>query len=191
MDEAERLAPGSRSRWGSWLAEHHADARGVWLEVPDRIAVGDDALSYEHAVCEALCWGWIDGQARSGGDAGGSVIWFSPRRPRSPWAASNRARVERLEAEGSMRPPGRAVVEDARADGSWEVLVGPENGVEPDALRRGLDADPAARAFWEALPRSARLYALTQVATARREETRLSRIGRLVAQCAAGERPDR
>lgn len=191
MDDAERLAPGSRSRWGAWLADHHADTRGVWLAVPDRVADGDDALSYENAVCEALCWGWIDGQARSGGGVGGSVIWFSPRRPGSPWAASNRARAERLEAEGRMRPPGRALVDGARGDGSWTVLVGPENGVEPDALRRGLDADPAARAFWEALPRSVRLYALTQVATAKREETRLSRVEKLVAQCVAGERPDR
>lgn len=191
MDQAERLAPASRTTWGAWLAEHHALSRGVWLEVPDRVAQGDDAFSYENAVCEALCWGWIDGRARSGGDSGGSVIWFSPRRPGSPWAASNRARVERLEAEERMRAPGRALVDGARADGSWEVLVGPENGVEPAALRRGLDADPAARQFWEGLPRSARLYALTHVATAKREQTRLARIETLVAQCAAGERPDR
>lgn len=190
MDEAAVVEPVSASAWGDWLARHHATTRGVWLAVPDRTAVGDDALSYENAVCEALCWGWIDGTARSGG-TGGSVIWFSPRRPGSPWAATNRARVQHLVADGRMQPPGQALVDGAHADGSWSLLVGPENGVEPDALRDGLDADPAARAFWDALPRSARLFALTHVVTAKREDTRLRRIQALVARCAAGERPDR
>jgi uncharacterized protein YdeI (YjbR/CyaY-like superfamily) len=90
-----------------------------------------------------------------------------------------------------MQPAGQALVDAARTDGSWSVLVGPEQGVEPPALREGLDADPAARAFWDALPPSARLYALTQVATAKRDDTRQRRIEKLVAQCRAGERPDR
>ncbi len=191
MDDAEQIAPGSVRAWRAWLREHHADVRGVWLEVPDRSATGDDALSYENAVCEALCWGWIDGQVRAGGAATGSAIWMSPRRPGSPWAASNRARVARLLAEGRMQPAGQALVDAARTDGSWSVLVEPEQGVEPEALRAGLDADPAARAFWDALPPSARLHALTQVATAKRDDTRQRRIETLVAQCHAGERPDR
>ena len=190
MDDAEVVEVGSASAWGRWLDEHGATARGAWLAVPDRRAEGDDALSYENAVCEALCRGWIDGTARSG-PASGSVIWFSPRRPGSPWAASNRSRVARLEADGRMRPAGQALVDAARADGSWTLLVGPENGEEPDALRSGLDADPAARAFWDALPPSARLFALTQVALAKRDDTRTRRIEALGARCAAGERPDR
>lgn len=191
MDEADQIAPGSLAAWRRWLEEHHTDPSGVWVEVPERNAAGDDALSYENAVCEALCWGWIDGQSRAGGADTGSALWFSPRRRGSVWAASNRARVERLEAEGRLQPPGRAAVEAARADGSWSVLIGPEQGVEPDALREGLDADPAARAFWDALPPSARLYALTQVAIAKREETRRARVEKLLAQCRAGVRPDR
>jgi uncharacterized protein YdeI (YjbR/CyaY-like superfamily) len=191
MDEAEQVAPGSLTAWHDWLREHHADVRGVWLEMTARVAEGDDALSYENAVCEALCWGWIDGQVRGAADGRGAAIWMSPRRRGSAWAASNRARVARLVEEGRMRQPGQAVVDAARADGSWTVLVGPEQGEEPDALRAGLDADPAARAFWDALPPSARLFALTQLATAKREPTRLSRIEKLLAQCRAGERPDR
>lgn len=190
MDDAPTVAPTDVHGWHTWLAEHHASARGVWLAVPDRRAEGTDALSYENAVCEALCWGWIDATARSGPESG-SVIWFSPRRTGSPWAASNRARVERLVAEGRMQPAGQALVDGAHADGSWTILVGPENGEEPPLLREGLDAHPAARAFWDALPRSARLFALTQVALARRDDTRRRRIEKLLVQCAAGERPDR
>lgn len=191
MDEAEQVAPGSLAAWRDWLRGHHADARGVWLEMTARVAEGDDALSYENAVCEALCWGWIDGRVRGALDDRGPAIWMSPRRRGSAWAASNRARVARLVDEGRMRPAGQAVVDAAVADGSWSVLVGPEQGEEPDELRAGLEADPVARTFWDALPPSARLFALTQLATAKREPTRLSRIEKLLAQCRAGERPDR
>lgn len=190
MDDAEVLHPTSAADWGTWLEAHHADSTGVWLRIDDRTAPGDEVLSYENAVLEALCWGWIDGQARSQG-LEGSRIWFSPRRPRSPWAASNKARLERLLAEDRMRAPGLAVVEQARANGMWEVLDGPEALLEPDVLAHALDADPPARAFWDTLPASARKYALTQVAMAQRDETKAARVARLVERCAAGERPDR
>jgi uncharacterized protein YdeI (YjbR/CyaY-like superfamily) len=191
MDDAQQVSPGSVAGWRRWLAEHHAAARGVWLDMTDRSGQGPEVLSYENAVREALCWGWIDGQVRGSVPGRAPAIWMSPRRPGSPWAASNRARVAELQAEGRMQPAGQVLVDAAHADGSWTVLVGPEQGVEPDALRRGLDADLAARAFWDALPASARLYALTQVATAKREATAQARIEKLLAQCRAGERPDR
>lgn len=190
MDDAETVHPASAAAWGAWLEVHHADSTGVWLRIDDRTAAGDEVLSYENAVLEALCWGWIDGQARSQG-LEGSRIWFSPRRTRSPWAASNKARLERLLAEGRMRAPGLAVVEQARANGMWEVLDGPEALVEPDVLTGALDATPAAREFWDTLPASARKYSLTQVAMAQRDETKAARVARIVERCAAGERPDR
>lgn len=190
MDDAETVHPASAAAWGAWLEAHHADSSGVWLRIDDRTAPGDEVLSYENAVLEALCWGWIDGQARSHG-LEGSRIWFSPRRARSGWAASNKARLERLLAEDRMRAPGLAVVEQARANGMWEVLDGPEALVEPDVLASALDATPAARDVWDALPASARKYTLTQVAMAQRDETKAARVARIVQRCAAGERPDR
>lgn len=190
MDDAETVDAASAAAWGAWLEAHHAGSSGVWLRIDDRTAPGDEVLSYENAVLEALCWGWIDGQARSHG-LEGSRIWFSARRARSGWAASNKARLERLLAEGRMRAPGLAVVEQARANGMWEVLDGPEALVEPDVLAGALDATPAAREFWDTLPASARKYALTQVATAQRDETKAARVARIVERCTAGERPDR
>ena len=126
--DAVRLEPASRTEWGTWLADHHEDA-GVWLRVDDRSTEGEDALSYENVVREALCWGWIDGQTTRDGDA--SLIWCCPRRPTSGWAATNKARVAELIEQGRMRPPGLTAVELAQRNGTWTVLDGPEAGHEP------------------------------------------------------------
>lgn len=189
LRDAGRVEPQDRPAWAAWLAAHHDTSDGVWVRLDDRKAPGEKAHSYENAVCEALCWGWIDGQTRRDGPA--SLIWFSPRRPGSGWAATNKARIERLRAEGRLQPPGLAMVERARQDGSWTILDGPEAGFEPPALTAALDAEPVARAYWDELPSSARKYALTQIAIARREVTRSSRIAAIVAKCARQERPDR
>ena len=115
--ELEDLLVPDAAGWRVWLAEHHADAPGVWLVLARK---GGDVteLTYEQAVEEALCYGWIDGQARRR-DEGSTFLRFTPRRRRSPWSASNVARVARLEQEGRMAAPGRAAVEAAQADGRW------------------------------------------------------------------------
>ncbi|MEG9225873.1 YdeI/OmpD-associated family protein [Aeromicrobium sp. Sec7.5] len=188
-DSAPVVHPTSAADWGSWLAEHHASSGGVWVRIDDRTG-RDGRMAYEDAVCEALCWGWIDGQTRSSAEEG-SQIWFTRRQARSAWAATNKARVARLEAEGRLQPAGVAMIEAAEANGMWVVLDGPEAGIEPDELAAALDASPAAREFWDSLPRSARKFALTQVAMARRPETQTARIAKIVEQSAAGVRPDR
>ncbi|GAA1996438.1 YdeI/OmpD-associated family protein [Microbacterium ulmi] len=71
----------------------------------------------------------------------------------------------------------------------WEVLDGPEAGIEPPELAAALDADPLARANWDAFPPSAKKVGLTAVAMARRPETKASRIARIVADAAQGRRP--
>lgn len=185
----ERVEPSSRSEWGRWLQEDHAHSPGVWLRIDARNAPGEDALSYENLVREALCWGWIDGQTKRDGDA--SLIWCCPRRATSGWAATNKARVAELTEQGRMQPAGLAAVEVARCNGTWTVLDGPEAGLEPERLTAALDANPAAREFWDALPRSARKAALTHIAVAKREATRLARLEAIVRRCAAQERPDR
>ncbi|GAA2068861.1 YdeI/OmpD-associated family protein [Aeromicrobium halocynthiae] len=185
----ERVEPPSRSQWGRWLAEHHASSPGVWLRIDARNAPGDDALSYDNTVRELLCWGWVDGQARRDGEA--SLVWCCPRRPGSGWAATNKARVAELTEQGRMQGPGLVAVEVARANGSWTVLDGPEAGLEPEELTTALDAVPRARRFWDELPPSARKHALSQIAFAKREATRRSRIEAVVRRCAAHERPDR
>lgn len=118
-------APG----WRAWLLAHHAEVPGVWLVLDKR---GDTVteLTYAAAVEEAVCFGWIDGQARRR-EGGGTFLRMTPRRPRSNWSVSNLERVERLEAEGRMHAAGWAAVEVARANGLWDAAV-----AQRDAERR-------------------------------------------------------
>lgn len=103
--------------WRSWLLEHHDRSPGVWL-VLTKVGGTATELTYEQAVEEAVCFGWIDSQARRRDEQTRSMR-MTPRGPRSPWSASNVARVARLEATGRMHRAGRAAVEAARADGRW------------------------------------------------------------------------
>jgi uncharacterized protein YdeI (YjbR/CyaY-like superfamily) len=115
--ELPELLVRNASEWRSWLAAHHDHEPGVWL-VLHRKGGHITELTYESAVLEALCFGWIDGQQRAR-DAGSSALRFTPRTKRSRWSQSNVDRVDRLESEGRMTPAGRAAVDAAKADGRW------------------------------------------------------------------------
>lgn len=178
LDDAPRVAMSSGAQWRSWLASHGADSSGVWVVASREI--------YVDLVEEALCFGWIDGQASSDGSS--SRLWFAPRSPRSAWAASNRERVERLIAEGRMAPAGMRLIDAAHANGMWSVLIGPEAGVLPEELSEALDA-AGARTAWDNYPPSVRKQALTGIALARTSDTRDRRIAAIVAAATEGRRP--
>jgi uncharacterized protein YdeI (YjbR/CyaY-like superfamily) len=111
-----------RAGWRSWLADHHGSETAAWVVLTKKGGTVT-ALTYEEAVLEALCFGWIDGQGRSR-DAETTFIRFTPRGPRSKWSPSNVTRVADLEREGLMTDAGRAAVDAAKADGRWEAALG-------------------------------------------------------------------
>lgn len=186
LDDGERVTAADASTWRAWLEENHERPHGVWLLNVRGAAAG--GIGYEDAVRQALCFGWIDGPVRTFGD-GTNGQWFSPRRAGSGWAATNKARIAELEAAGMVAPAGIRMLEKARADGSWTVLDGPEAGIEPPAFAAALDAVPAARENWDAFPKSVKKLGLTQIAMAKRDETRIARITKIVADAAEGKRP--
>jgi len=119
--ELEELLVADAAGWHDWLDAHHDTAPGVWLALT-RKGGTVTALTYEEAVLEALCFGWIDSQARRR-DEQTTFLKMTPRTRKSPWSPSNVARVARLEAEGRMRPAGRAAVEAAQVDGRWDKAL--------------------------------------------------------------------
>lgn len=116
--ELPELTVADCAEWRAWLGEHHGRQTGIWLVMAKKGTTSDTTLTYEQAVEEALCHGWIDGQARRRDEAT-YLQRFTPRRARSNWSQSNLARVERLISAGRMRPPGMAEVDRAKADGRW------------------------------------------------------------------------
>ncbi|MEJ1923674.1 YdeI/OmpD-associated family protein [Microbacterium sp. KHB019] len=186
LDDGDRITAADVADWRAWLEEHHASAGGVWL-LNVRGAGPGSSLEYEDAVRQALCFGWIDGPVRTLAEGNGQ--WFSPRRPSSGWAATNKARLAALEADGLLAPAGIRAIEVAKANGTWEMLDGPEAGIEPDDFTAALDAVPAARPNWDGFPKSVKKLGLTLIATARRDETRSARIAKIVADAAEGKRP--
>ena len=186
LDDGERITAQDAAAWRAWLEENHERAASVWLlSVRGRAATG---VGYEDAVRQALCFGWIDGPVRRFDDDTNGQ-WFSPRRPGSGWAATNKARLADLEATGQLAPAGIRAIELAKANGSWTLLDGPEAGIEPPELTAALDANPAARENWDAFPKSVKKLGLTHIAMARRPETAAARIAKIVADAAEGKRP--
>jgi uncharacterized protein YdeI (YjbR/CyaY-like superfamily) len=118
--ELPELTVADGAEWRVWLGEHHGQQTGIWLVMAKKGTTHPTTLTYEQAVEEALCHGWIDGQARRRDEATYSQR-FTPRRARSNWSQSNLARVERLISAGRLRPPGMAEVERAKADGRWST----------------------------------------------------------------------
>ncbi len=190
LDDAPLVQPDDRAAWRAWLDANHATARGVWLVSWRPRSGRRPGVDYEAAIEEALCFGWVDSTGGHLDDERGK-LYFAPRKARSPWAASNKARVERLIAEGRMTPAGLAAIDRAKANGSWEVLDGAERLEVPDDLAAALDARPPAAANFAAFPPSTRKMLLGWVALAQRPETRATRVAKVAEAAARNERDPR
>lgn len=171
--------------WHDWLLRNERDSPGVWLLLAKRGTTSPTSLSYQDALEEALCGGWIDGQRR-GHDDTTFMQRFTPRRARSIWSQRNVAIVARLDEAGRLRAGGIAEVELARADGRWDrAYAGPATAVAPPALTAALAATPGAEAAYAALSASARYSLLHPILTAPNEATLERRIARAVSALAA------
>jgi uncharacterized protein YdeI (YjbR/CyaY-like superfamily) len=171
--------PSSES-WDEWLAEHHDSSDGLWVKIAKK-ATGIATVAYPEVLESALSYGWIDGQ-RKALDETWFLQKFTPRRARSRWSRINRDKAEGLIASGRMKPAGLREVERAKADGRWDAAYESQRSIEvPDDLRRELDADPAAREFFEGLDSQNRYAILYRLHDAKRPETRARRLAQFVA----------
>lgn len=186
MDELAELIVADAAAWRTWLGEHHAEA-GVWLVLAKKGTTEPTSLSYEQALEEALCHGWIDGQIGRR-DERTFRQRFTPRRARSAWSKRNVGHVERLLREGRMHAAGVAQVERAKADGRWEAAYAGQASIEvPDDLATALAAEPRAQAMFEILTSQNRYAVLYRIDVAKRPATRARRIEQYVAMLSRGE----
>ncbi|MFF5174747.1 YdeI family protein [Micromonospora sp. NPDC000089] len=184
--ELDELVVADAAALREWLSANHATSPGVWLALT-RKGGTVTTLTWQQAVDEALCFGWIDGQARKG-DEHTSWIRFTPRRARSAWSQRNVAHVARLEAEGRMTPAGRAAVEAAKADGRWAAAYAPPSEAEaPADLLDAIAAVPAAQAMFDVLTKTNRFALIYRLNSVKRAETRERKIAEFVAMLARHE----
>jgi uncharacterized protein YdeI (YjbR/CyaY-like superfamily) len=165
----------SPQAWSQWLTKHYSAQKGVWVQLFKK-ASGKQTITYEQALEEALCWGWIDGQVKSL-DTDSYVQKFTPRGPKSIWSKKNCQRIEQLVKEGRMKPSGISVVEAAKKDGRWDrAYDSPANMKMPADFLKELSKHPQAKAFFETLNKT-NVYAIGwRLQTAKKPETRRARM---------------
>lgn len=176
--------PSSRAGWRRWLESNHDRPEGIWVVYRKKSSDLDGPV-YDDLVDEAVCFGWIDSRLHRVDDDR-VMQWFTPRRAGGIWSALNKERVDRLVRDGHMAAPGRAVIEQARADGSWSQTDEVDALVVPPDLDAALAGHPAARRAYDALSDSLKKRYLWWIHTAKRPTTRAKRINETVRQLAEG-----
>ena len=174
----------SPEEFRAWLEANHATATELWMGLYKK-HVPDGGLTWERAVPEALCFGWIDSVSQRIDEDARRQRW-TPRKTSSIWSSVNIALVEKLTAEGRMREPGLAAFERRRDDRSGVYShENPGKELPPQAAAR-LAANPAATAFWDAATTTYRRQVIHWALSAKQEATRERRLAQLIDDSAAG-----
>ena len=169
-----------------WLAEHHETETEVFVGYWKK-ASGKQTMTWSQAVDQALCFGWIDSVMRPIDDER-HMQRFTPRKPGSNWSKVNVEKVARLEAEGRMTDAGRKAFEARTDDKTGVDSFESDRPAElPPEYAKQLAADEQADKYFEGRTPSYRRTAIHWVVSAKREETRLRRLGRLIEHSAKGE----
>jgi uncharacterized protein YdeI (YjbR/CyaY-like superfamily) len=175
------------AEWRTWLRSNQSKSQGVWFVLAKKGSTHPTTLSYDEALDEAICFGWIDGQLGRR-DSATFRRRFTPRNARSPWSQRNVAIAERLGASGRMHRSGEDEVRRAKADGRWSTAYAGQAGAEvPEDLAHALAANPRAQAMFLKLTSANRYAILYRIGSAKKIETRARRIEKFIEMLARGE----
>jgi uncharacterized protein YdeI (YjbR/CyaY-like superfamily) len=173
-DGLQMYCPKNVQAWRGWLEKYHAEKRSVWL-IYVKFKDGTRSISYEQAVEEALCFGWIDSKSKKL-DETKTLQYFAKRNPKSNWSKLNKERVKKLIRENRMQAPGLEVIRTAKKNGTWDALNDVERLVVPDDLDLALKRRKKAYDNFVAFPDSSKRMILEWIQNARKPETRLKRV---------------
>lgn len=186
-NEIEMIYADSRQAWRQWLEANHAKQQSIWLVYYKKKA-NRPTVSYNDAVDEALCFGWIDSKAKPI-DEEKYMQFFSPRRKKSIWSRINKEKVERLVSEGLMTKAGYEIIDIAKQNGSWTILEEAEALIIPTDLDDELKKSPKALDYFLGLSRSDKRNILQWLVLAKRTETRQKRIDEIVSLAKLKQKP--
>ena len=186
-DQLDIVYASDRACWRQWLQQNSGNAIGVWL-VYYKVNPAKPSVQYSEAVKEALCFGWIDSKVKSL-DAESYQQIFTPRKPKSVWSKLNKQYIEELIAEGKMSEAGLEKIIVAKQDGSWTSLDLIEALVIPADLKEALETDDTANSNFEGFNKTTKKNILSWIQSAKRPETRLSRIEKTIFAIAQNKNP--
>ena len=169
-----------------WLEKNHATARELLVGFHKK-GSGKPSITWPESVGEALCFGWIDG-IRKRVDDESYTIRFSPRRPRSIWSAINIKMAQGLVDQGRMQAAGMKAFEARKEFRSGNYSYEQRRPEFDEPYESKLKANKAAWEFFQAQPPGYRKMVCWYVVSAKKEETRLQRLERLIAESARGRR---
>ena len=164
--------------WRAWLAKNGKTEKSVWLIIYHKESK-TPSVTYAESIEHSLCYGWIDSLANKR-DSESFYLFFTPRKPKSNWSKVNKERIERMTREGYMNPAGQELIDLAKQDGSWDKFADAEAGIIPDDLQALFDKNPTAFQNFQAFTDSVKRLTLEWIITAKRPETRLTRIEKTV-----------
>ena len=187
MEIIDILCPATRGEWRSWLKENHEKKRSVWLTYYKK-GSGKSGVSYEDAVEEAVCFGWIDSVARPIDDEK-YVQRFTRRNKNSRWSESNIRRAEEMIGQGKMTPAGLLAYNERReyAGRALECYDG-KNPVLPQDLQKALEGLEGALNNFNAFSPSYRRYSVLWINDAKRDVTRKKRIDEIARLAAENKK---
>src|SRR2546423_6136409 len=178
MNSAPQKFFKSPSAFRKWLAANHAKSKELWVGFYKKSS-GKPSITWRDSVDEALCFGWIDGIRKSINEDS-YMIRFTPRKSNSVWSAVNIRNVERLLKDKRMRPAGLKAYEARKEDrsGIYSYEQRSPELIEPYLGK--LKRNKAAWKFFQAQPPGYRKMMNWRIVSAKKEETRLKRLDRLI-----------
>lgn len=169
------------TEWRTWLSENHDSCDGVYL-IFYKIETKIPSMRWEEAVKVALCYGWIDSTVKSLGE-GKRRQYFCPRNPKSVWSALNKKYIKELKAANLMHDSGWKIIKTGKQNGSWTALDDVEKGIIPEDLKKAFDKNPSAFENYQNFAPSYRKSYLYWLNQAKREQTRVTRIEKIIDFC--------
>jgi uncharacterized protein YdeI (YjbR/CyaY-like superfamily) len=176
----------SSAEFRRWLVKNHAAVTELWVGFYRKDS-GKGGITYQEALDEALCFGWIDGLKKKVCELS-YTHRFTPRKARSIWSTVNTKRAGVLRKLGRMTPAGLKAfaARDAKRSGIYSFENRPRQ--LEGALEQKFKANTKAWEFFQAQPPGYRRLLIWRIVSAKKEETRLRRLEQLIQDSAQGKR---
>ncbi len=176
--EYQQLHFKTRADWRKWLKDNHSLSSGIWF-VFYKQQTGKKTISYDEAVDEALCYGWIDSIIRRI-DEEKYIQKFTPRTNNNRWSPTNIKRIEKLIKEKRMTKIGLAKYKPViQKDKPVMIKINPD--VIPSIIMNGLKKHPKALECFKNLAPSYRKFYIGWITSAKREETQIKRLNEAIS----------